>query len=182
MLISTREAAAILAARVPSFEQTRHLLATGVVGRPVQVGRTIGYDECLVSDLASRPVVDEHRLAEACPAGVYVARLGRHRWLDTASSWEEQARSVAPQPALTPMTAALIGVRRRLADGGLPWVATVSGFVVFGGEATGWRRGEDSSVVDLEPPGAWYQQVDGRWWPFGRGRHWCLWDPWRLQQ
>ena len=81
------------------------------------------------------------------------------------------------------MTAAVIGVRHRLADGWLPWVATVSGFVVFGGEATGWRRaGDGSSVVDLERPGPWYGDVAGRWFAFGRGRHWCLWDPWRLQQ
>ncbi len=147
------------------------------------MGRSTVYDESRVQEVAARPLVDEQRLREACPLGVFVARLARGRSLDTSAEWDEQARAVAAQPPLPPMTAAVIGVRHRLADGRLPWVATVSGFVVFGGEATGWRRaGDGSNVVDLERPGPWYRDVAERWFAFGRGRHWCLWDPWRLQQ
>jgi hypothetical protein len=178
--ISERGAAEILTSVGISREQARLLLHTGVAGPGERVGRTTLYDETRVREVASRPPVDEHHLRRVCPVGVYVARLARDRSLDTSAAWEDQARAVAPQTPLPPMTGAVIGVRHRLAGGRLPWVATVSGFVVFGGEATGWRRDEDgSSVVDLEPPGPWYQHVAERWFAFGRGRHWCLWDPWR---
>jgi hypothetical protein len=81
------------------------------------------------------------------------------------------------------MTAALVGVRRQLAGGRLPWVVTVSGCVVFGAEATSWQRaGEGESVAELLPPGSWYDAVAQRWFAFGRGRHWCLWEPRRLTQ
>ena len=183
VLISERAGAEILTSVGISREQARLLLRTGVAGPGERVGRSTGYDESQVRATAARPPVDEHHLMRVCPVGIYVARLARDRSLDTSAAWDEQARAVAPQPPLPPMTAAVIGVRHRLADGRLPWVATVSGFVVFGGEATGWRReGDGSSVVDLERPGPWYGDVAGRWFAFGRGRHWCLWDPWRLQQ
>jgi len=118
---------------------------------------------------ARSPSVSRARLVRASP-----------RRRDTSATWEEQARAVAPQPPVPTMTAAVLGVRQRLAHGRLPWVATVSGFVVFGGEATGWSRSEDgASVVDLERPGRWYRDVAERWFAFGRGRHWCFWDPWR---
>ena len=183
MLISERASSQILTSVGISREQARLLLHTGVAGPGERVGSSTVYDESQVREVAARPPVDEHRLMRACPVGVYVARLARDRSLDTAASWDERARAVAPQPPLPPMTAAVVGVRHRLAGGRLPWVATVSGFVVFGGEATGWRPAWDgSSVVDLDPPGPWYQVVAERWFAFGRGRHWCLWDPWRLQQ
>jgi hypothetical protein len=34
----------------------------------------------------------------------------------------------------------------------------------------------------LQPPGSWYDAVSQRWFAFGRGRHWCLWEPRRLTQ
>ena len=183
MLITERGAAEILTSVGISREQARLLLHTGVAGRGESVGRSTLYGESRVQAVAARPPVDEHHLMRMCPVGIYVARLGRDRSVDTSATWEEQARAVGAQPALPPMTAAVLGVRHRLADGRLPWVATVSGFVVFGGEATGWRRAEDgSNIVDLERPGPWYRDVAERWFAFGRGRHWCFWDPGRLQQ
>ena len=95
MLISERAGAEILSSVGISREQARLLLLTGVAGAGQRVGRSTGYDE--------------HRV-----------------------------REVAARPVLPTMTAAVIGVRHRLAEGRLPWVATVSGLVVFGGEATGW--------------------------------------------
>jgi hypothetical protein len=180
VLISERASAEILTSVGISREQARLLLHTGVAGAGERTGTSTLYDESRVREVAARPTVDEHRLAQVCPVGLYVARLARDRSLDTSATWEEQARAVAPQPPLPTMTAAVLGVRHRLAHGRLPWVATVSGFVVFGGEATGWSRsGDGASVVDLERPGRWYRDVAERWFAFGRGRHWCFWDPWR---
>ncbi len=181
MLITERAGSEILTSVGISREQARLLLHTGVAGPGERVGRSTLYDGSRVQEVAARPPVDEHRLMRMCPVGVYVARLARDRSLDSSATWDEQARAVAPQPPLPLMTAAVVGVRHRLTGGRLPWVATVSGFVVFGGEATGWRRaGDGSSVVDLERPGPWYRDVAERWFAFGRGRHWCLWDPWRV--
>jgi hypothetical protein len=67
--------------------------------------------------------------------------------------------------------------------GGIPWIATVSGFVVFGAQATGWCDTADrSGSFDLSRPGAWFEHVGRRWFAFPAGRHWFFWDPWRLQQ
>ena len=183
MMVSERAAAGILGAVGLTREQARVLLRTGVAGTGERVATARLYDESRVRDVAGRPPVDGYRLREACPAGVFVARLSRDRALDVTARWEDQVRAVAPQPVLPPMAAAVVGVRWRMAGGRLPWVATVSGFVVLGGEATGWRSSEEGrSEVELAPPGSWYEDVGGHWFAFGRGRHWCLWDPWRLQQ
>ncbi|HEY3528590.1 MAG TPA: hypothetical protein VGK78_05525 [Nocardioides sp.] len=80
------------------------------------------------------------------------------------------------------LTAALLGVRMRV-SGGLPWIATVSGLVVLGAEATGWRTSERGTIVfDLRPPGSWFDGLDGRWFRFREGRTWFFWDPTRLPQ
>jgi hypothetical protein len=183
VLISERGGAEILTGVGISREQARLLLRTGVAGPGERLGRSTLYDESRVREVAARPPVDEHHLGRLCPVGVYVARLGRDRSFDISTSWDEQAGVLAPQPALPHLSAALVGVRRQRAGGRLPWVATVSGFVVFGGEAIGWHgAGEGSSRVELERPGPWYEAVAERWFAFGRGRHWCLWDPRRLPQ
>src|SRR3954469_21313467 len=167
MLISSRAAAAVLADRVSSFEQARHLLRTGVAGPGERVGGSTVYDEGRVLELAARPLVAERGLCELCPNGGFVARIGRDRGVDVSGTWKERAVDVARQRALPRMSDAVLGVRLQLAAGRLPWVATVSGFVVFGGEATTWRRTSDGAVeFVLEPPGGWFTAVEGRWFPF----------------
>jgi hypothetical protein len=182
VLVSSRRALHLLATRVASFEQARRLLQSGAAGPPASVGGVVAYDQDMVLDLATRPWVDENALAEACPWGVHIARLGRDRSLDVTLPWEELADRVAHQRALPPMTATLLGVRMKISEG-LPWVATVSGYVVFGAETTGWQPLGDGAVrFALRPPGAWFRIVERRWFAFGPGRHWFFWDPWRLQQ
>ncbi|HET7072159.1 MAG TPA: hypothetical protein VFI40_15135 [Nocardioides sp.] len=66
---------------------------------------------------------------------------------------------------------------------GLPWLATVSGFVVFAAEATGWPHNEEGAMtLDLRPPGAWHRAVAQCWFATRPGRHWFMWEPWRLTQ
>jgi len=181
MAISERAAAEILRRVGLSREQARLLLLTGVAGAGTQA-RTTTYDEARVRDLTQRPAVDQEELADLCPWGIHVTRLSRRRAIDLSRPWAEQAAEVAAQPPLPLMTAALLGVRISV-NGGLPWVVTVSGLVVFGADTSGWDRREDGSVVyDLEPPGTWFEALDRRWFAFGPGRHWFFWDPWRLQQ
>jgi hypothetical protein len=182
MLISARAAADLLTGRVSSFEQARRLLRTGVAGTGVPVGGSPAYDDEQVRELAARPWVNERDLATSCPWGVHVARLGRDRSLDVAQPWKEQAEALAVQPRLPAMTAATLGVRMKVAEG-LPWVVTVSGFVVFAAETTGWRSSPDGAeAFVLRQPSVWSEKVERRWFASGRGRHWHLWDPARLTQ
>ena len=83
-------------------------------------------------------------------------------------------------PAMPGLTAATLGVR---VDVWLqvPWVATVSGFVVFGAELVGF--GEQTEPIPrtffvLRPPGAWFGAIEGRRLPTRPGgRPWYLWTP-----
>jgi hypothetical protein len=54
--------------------------------------------------------------------------------------------------------------------GGLPWVATVSGFVVLAAIARGAHQTQDGRMrFDLAPAAEWREAVDKRWFPH-RGR------------
>jgi hypothetical protein len=67
--------------------------------------------------------------------------------------------------------------------GGLPWVATVSGFVVLAAIARGAHQTQDGRMrFDLAPAAEWREAVEGRWFPTGAGRHWFSWHPDRLTQ
>jgi hypothetical protein len=181
-LIRTRRAAAILAGRVASFEQARQLLRCGAAGPAVHVGSATAYEEVRVRALALRPPVDRARLAEACPQGVHVARVARGRTLDALAPWDARVRELAEQPRLTMWTGAMLLVQAHL-DDGLPWVATVSGFVVLVAELHGWRlRDEGTLRFDLQPPGPWSDHLDRRWFPLRAGRPWFFWHPARLPQ
>jgi hypothetical protein len=77
------------------------------------------------------------------------------------------------------MTTTLLEVSVR-AIGRLPWVATLHGFVVLGGDLTGIRvDDQDVRRFRLEPPGEWFAawrqrrialSRGGRPWVINRGR------------
>jgi hypothetical protein len=186
-MISERAAAQILAdAQGLGREQARQLLLTGASGHGVRLGRSTTYDEEMVRDLAARPPAGLSRLAEACPHGVYVARMRRGRPFDVAWPWDRQAEALAAQPPMPALTRALVVHVPIGAYGGIPWVATVSGLVVFAGVATHARLDESQQVVfGLQPPTswsapAWADAVERRWFHIGPGRHWFWWHPDRL--
>jgi hypothetical protein len=186
-LISERAAAEILARRRLGREQARLLLLTGAAGQGVRVGTATCYELERVHALTESPRVDERRLARECPHGVHVARLGRSRAFSCGWTWERQVLTLAHQPAMTPMTHALALHLPITMSGGLPWVATVSGFVVFAATATAahqvsGQRGGGATSFELAPAGEWAAMVVGRWFPTGTGRHWCSWQPARLTQ
>lgn len=164
-------------------EQARQLLLTGAAGPGERVGGVTAYREDRVRALVDRPVVDEQALAERCPHGVYVARVRRGCRVRCDESWARQAAALRIQPAMPELTRALVVGVPLTARGGLPWVATVSGLVVFAATARGVRRDEDGQTeFEFAPPGPWCEVVAGRWFPLGPGRHWCVWEPARLTQ
>ncbi len=181
-MLSERAAAEVLAAAQGlGREQARQLLLTGAAGAGCRVGRSTGYDDDRVRALAQRPPAALGLLAEACPHGLYVARLRRDRPFRCDWPWPEQAEALAVQPPMTPMTRALVVHVPLVTQGGLPWVATVSGFTVFAGLAVGARLTDDGRMrFDLGPAGAWREAVEGRWFHTGPGRHWFSWHPDRL--
>jgi hypothetical protein len=182
-MMSERQAAEVLGGRGLGREQARQLLLTGAAGTGLRVGRSTAYDDRLVRGLAHRPSVDLEALAAACPHGVHVARIRRGLPFHCDWPWSRQAETLATQPGMTPMTRALVVGLPIAAHGGLPWVATVSGFVVFAATATGARVAEDGRIVfDLAPPDAWRAAVERRWFYAGPGRHWFSWRPDRLTQ
>jgi hypothetical protein len=181
-LVTTRQAAQILAARVAGFEPARQLLRCGAAGPGVRVGSAIAYDEARVHALALRPSVDRSRLAEACPRGVHVARVARGRTVDALGSWDARAEALAEQRPVTMWTAAWLVLETHGAAT-IPWVATVSGYVVLAAEMHGWRPGGGGPpLFDLRPPGPWSDHVDRRWFRLRPGRPWFFWDPTRLPQ
>jgi len=178
MWVSGREARRILAPVVSGDAQAKAVLKAGLAGAPLATGRGPLYDEHRVRALAGRAVMDESALATVCPLGLYVARLARSVQVDATQPWEVLTRSLGSVPRMPGLTAALLGVRITL-SGQLPWVATLCGFVVTGGEIIGRREvpGEPSAFV-LQRPGTWFAVLEKRRVPTTvGGRPWHLWIP-----
>lgn len=182
MLLSVRESAGLLAAAGLSFEQSRALLRTGVAGPGLRVGTSLGYDADAIAALALRPEVETAALRGETPNGLFVARLGRDVAIDLEDPWAEVADRLGDQPAMPELTRALLAARisayRRL-----PWVATTSGFVVFGADATGVGAVPQvgSTRFVLEPPGPWWRALEGRRLSTRRGRPGLLLLPAQLR-
>jgi hypothetical protein len=192
--ISARKAAGILAPVVSGEAQARALLGAGLAGPPLASSSVTLYDEAAVRALAARPTLDlasaagSAQTASLCPHGLYVARLRRAQRWDLSVGWSEAVQSVAGVPELPPVTAGLLLARIR-AWGRLPWVATLCGFVVLGGEITGTRpdpgpgpqqQGDDEGARTfvIEPPGSWFAALAEARMPTGPGgRPWVVWLP-----
>ncbi len=157
--------------------QARHLLTSGLAGPATRRSGVVLYESARVHELVTRTFVDDEVLARACPQGMYVARLARGTSDDVSLSWEVRARRLATQPAMAPIGRALLAARIA-ARGPLAWVATISGLVVFGAEATALSIDDAGrNAFALDAPGPWFDALEGRWLPTGRGRHWVIWEP-----
>ncbi len=169
MLISTNEAAALLADGGPSRQRTRQLLETGIAGAPVRAAGAVLYAEERVRKLCDWPTVDEDVVATACPRGLIVARLGPHRRLDLTDSPAEQRRSISDQWH-APRAPRLLTFGRSVLGISTPFVATVSGYVVLGAEVTAMEPdGRGGCRLHLAEPGEWYDALRGHRWLPGRG-------------
>jgi hypothetical protein len=191
MWVTEREAIRLLGDAVVGRAQAEAVLRAGLAGprHPLPGGHTTAvlYDEGAVLELAARPTLDlpsasaTTALSQACPHGLYLARLRRATDLDVTQEWERAVAQVATMPAMPAMTAALLDAWVR-AWGRLPWIATLCGFVVLGADLTGTVSGTGGVPAGrrfvLEPPGPWFAALRGRRLPTGRGgRPWVLWWP-----
>jgi hypothetical protein len=168
MLISGREARAILEGAGVSPRGARRVLASGLAGVPVVTRAAHLYDDERVREVAGRLKLTWHDLEDICPAGILIAR----RDLDVTATRAEQLAAVRDGWEVISMWR-----RWQLCDavrrhGRLPFVASVSGFVALGADIVGFGDGSD---LLLDPPGAWFSSLEERRLPTGQGR------PWRLE-
>jgi hypothetical protein len=155
MLLSGRQAAQILHAAGISVRQARRILDLRLAGEPVMMPGAHLYQAALVEDLAARPVLTRSEVASWFPSGLFVAR----RDVPALAGRDEQLAVVQPRWPLPTWVNATLGVRL-WATGPMPFVATVTGFVVLGAELVALHR-EDAEHVSLElaPPGAWFASL-----------------------
>lgn len=168
VLITGREASRLLREVLPSDDQARLLLRTGIAGEPAPSPHGPAFDSSEVEALRLRPPVDEGELAASCPQGVWLARLPREAKLDVQQPWPEVARQVsaccARQRPMTALSAALAAARIEV-WGWLPFIATFLGYVVLTADVTGLTE----AGPQLRPPGLWSRTVDGCRWHTPRG-------------
>ncbi|WP_151081905.1 hypothetical protein [Nocardioides cynanchi] len=176
--MSARQAAGLLLAEGGIARmQARRLLAAGLAGAGVPGAGGVLYDRTAVATLALRPVLELEDLTEACPHGLFVARIDRSRPVDVTTGWAALAEDLSTQPAMPSLTRALLGARIA-AYGPLPWVATLCGHVVLGAEAVAVAAGKDHLQFTLREPGPWFGALRDRVLPTTRGgRPWVLWTP-----
>ena len=178
MWVSGRHAADLLSCVLPTREHARLVLRAGLAGQPVPTSAALLYDEGLVAELARRPAVTAEELAVRCPRGLYVGRLPRETRIEVAAPWGDREALVRVRPNMPPMSAALLSVRLTVGDG-LPWVATLCGYVVLCADALGLHEEGDTVVFDLVEPGGWAAGLEGRRLVTRPGRPWVLLEPGR---
>jgi hypothetical protein len=170
MFISEREAAARLATIGMPRRQARLALGAGLAGEPIRTRAATLYDDEQVDELLNRPLVARGAVFRECPRGLFLDRrvdAVDDLRLGPLLRW-------GPLLRLGPLGGALLGLSIR-DEGPLPYVATVCGFVVLGGEIVAVRPAEaDRHRLDLAEPGTWFDAWRGRRWPTGRGREWSL--------
>jgi hypothetical protein len=154
--------------------QTTRLLASGLAGPGHRRGRATLYDAAAVAALRDRRVIGETTpLPAPCTHGVLVARVG---------PWREVSADV-PTMARGPwsLTLSRKGVLNLMREHGpVPLVVTVAGFVLGGGEVTGYAYDRPTTLLQTCEPGAWFETFREARVPLGPGeplRFWrCAWD------
>jgi hypothetical protein len=174
MMISGREARGRLEAAGFSSRHARSALDCGLAGLPLRTRAAHLYESARVDDLAARPQIGWPVVFEACPDGIFVAR----RELDMTRPGPEVVEAAScGWTEMDPWAWLTISFQIKR-DGALPFVATVAGVVVVGGDLVGRRPGG----LRLARPGAWFDQIRGRRFVTGPGRPWVLIEsdrPWR---
>ncbi len=180
MLITTNRAAEILRDAGLTRDRARRLLATGVAGSGLRTSGALLYDEERVWALGDRRFVTERAVAAACPHGLLVGRLGADSTVSVTDDPVDRRRAVSGP--WRPKQGWRMLIRSRCRAGiTIPFVATVSGYVVLGADVTGLRSdGAAASHLQLAEPGGWYDDVlRERRWPGGRGGPPLLMWGWR---
>ncbi|TQL70805.1 hypothetical protein FB381_4747 [Nocardioides albertanoniae] len=162
--------------------EANRVLTAGLAGPGQRAGRAIAYDERRLAELLARPRCTDQTLDAVRPV---IVRLGRDRRFDLSQTWEEQAEVVRRNwyvPFLLGMFLdrwGCLGGRR------FPLVATVASWVVFGAEVTGHtydegtppaaNRSTPPRTFEVEPPGAWFEQIEETWLPLEHGPTVTVW-------
>ena len=187
MLISSREAAQILAATALTRDRARRLLLAGFAGEGIRTRGSLLYEDARVRALLDWPVVDPVALRDTCKQGLFVARLRDLRSEPgNAEPGNAEPNSLPGgdlaqrQWQLSPWVR--LEMRRVVeAQGFLPLVATVCGFVASGADITAvWPGASGSgqgSTLDLEEPGTWFEEFRNRRFVTGPGSAWLLLRP-----
>jgi hypothetical protein len=182
MLVSAREAAEMLGALRLSRQSARAVLAAGLAGPPLESRGALLYPRGRILELVRTPFPDREllaRLAGPPGEGILVLRLGPasgfHVELPRVAQREIVSR-VAGEPSV------YLRLRLRLAIqrlGFTPCVATIGGFVVYGGDVTAVQVGGPTgpTLLELAEPGGWYDDLKGRRFPTGPGSAFRLWRP-----
>jgi hypothetical protein len=143
------------------------VLSSGVAGEPVRTPSGDLYEEERVTELAERPSVSRPEVELLCPAGFFVSR---RNFPATSPRPEQLAALSNGWDAVSPWQ--WIAVRFQLeAYGSFPFVATIGGLVVLGADIVEARG---LLGLELRNPGAWFDGLEGRWFPTGQGRPWVL--------
>ena len=178
-LISERQAAGLLAEVGLSRRHARRVLASGLAGSPLITSAATLFDRALVEELVSRPLCRVDHVDTVCPRGLFIAR----RDVDVRETREEQCRTLESGWGLSWLTAAVLGMRVER-DGPFPFVATVAGFVAFGGSIEALSSDGAGGVrLHLGPPGQWFSGMARAALVTGPGRDWIIrgWSSSRLK-
>lgn len=168
-LMSGREARARLEQADISGGRARSALEHGLAGPPVRTSAAHLYDGERVEALANRKVIDPWEMRARASRGFLVSR--RAVSVDVAHAELLDELSAMPR-GMSPYTALSLLFADWHVDG-LPFVATVAGFVVLGAEVSGVEGGR----MLLRPPGAWFDGMADAQFPTGQGRPWTLQEP-----
>lgn len=168
--LSGRAAAAVLRDAGVSRAQAEVALAAGLAGRPVAVGRTLGYDPAAVMALAARPEVSTHALPGAWDTSMLVLRAPRG--LDPRAGWDPRALLGLGWP-IAASARWLVQARCRRAP--VPCVVTAGGFVAAGADIVQAGVLDGRTFLTTTAPGDWWACFADRRFGTGRGTSWTWW-------
>jgi hypothetical protein len=185
---------ALAAVGVPR-RHARRLIACGAAGPVIRTKGALLVDDQRVAALAAREHLGAPELDAVCPWGLFVARRdvpvpdNPQAHPDGSAHPDDSARPDDPaQLALlgerwTFSIYTAVWIRSRIERHGfLPIVATVSGFVLGGGDITAvtvLKPSADLHDLTVEPPSAWFDRVKDTRVDTPPGRPWMVlgWDP-----
>jgi hypothetical protein len=166
VLLTGRQARATLVTAGISEHRTRIALTCELAGPALKTSAALLYDGDQVAQLGRRRVVTHDEIHQRCTSQVFVSRRPVHM------SWHpDRLRaelSVIPGQ-ISPLT--VLALWRR--EGGIPFIATVAGFVVLGATI---REAHGQHLV-LDDPGAWFDGLEDTQLLTGNGRQWKLMSP-----
>ena len=167
-----------------SSRQAHHALLSGLAGVSVSDGRARRYDLERARSLGHVAELSDDEVWEACPQGVFVARIGPRRHFHVSQSRDEKIAAVADD-WYVPLFSHLWLNLHDGPDGTFPFIATVADFIVLGATIAGREvYGEEQHSTNrcfqltrftLTAPGPWYDALEGRRLTLGPGYPWKIW-------